>query len=78
MQRQGWEFLFDPLQEIEANFLEALISTKLFSEATHFRIKVFHGLEGFEFERQDPLDRDDRDQDLITGKASFVGMTFLM
>ena len=36
------------------------------------------GLEGFEFERQDPLDRDDRDQDLITGKASFVGMTFLM
>ena len=36
------------------------------------------GLEGFEFERQDPLDRDDRDQDLITGKASFTGMTFLM
>ena len=49
MLRQRWEFLFDPLQEIEASFLEALVATKLSSEATHFRIKESHGLEGLDF-----------------------------
>ena len=47
MLRQRWEFLFDPLQEIEASFLEALVATKLSSEATHFRIKESRGLEAW-------------------------------
>ena len=49
MQRQRWEFLFDPLRAIKANFLEALVATKFLSEALHFRIKVSHGFKGFEF-----------------------------